>query len=121
MDGSNPETGPAEAGKAEKRIPRTIRFHDAEWERIESFADQRGVTASEFVRFAALAAVERGQSTDGAADRLAPLIERTFRSSYMIATKMRDDMVAAGRDEEMEALVRAARAVQDEVLGATGG
>ena len=38
----------------------------------------------------------------------------------MVATKMREDMTAAGRDEEMEALVRTARALQDELTGASG-
>ena len=35
----------------------------------------------------------------------------------MMATKMRDEMLAAGRDEELEALIADARALQDEVLG----
>ena len=49
-------------------------------------------------------------------ERLAPLIERTFRYSYMMATKMREDMRGAGRGEELEALVRAARGLQEELV-----
>ena len=117
MDSDRHDTAPADAGKAEKRGPRSIRFHDGEWDRIEVFADKRGLAAAEFVRFAALAAMEAGPPAAGAAGRLAPLIERTFRYSYMIATRMRDDMRGAGRGEELEALIRAARELQHEVLG----
>ena len=116
MDSKQPVMAPAEAGKAEKRTPRSIRFCDPEWERIEAFAEKRGMAAAEFVRFAALDAIEGGASADEDGDRLAPLIERTFRYSYMMATKMRDEMRDAGRDEEMEALIGAARTLQEELL-----
>ena len=106
-----------EAGKSEKRTPRSVRFHDPEWERIEDFAEKRGMAAAEFVRFAALGAIEGGATAGKHGERLAPLIERTFRYSYMMATKMREDMRGAGRGEELEALIRAARGLQDELLG----
>ena len=110
---------PAGSAKSEKRTPRSIRFHDPEWERIEAFAEARGLAAAEFVRFAALAAIgdESGVAGGtGRLDRLAPLIERTFRYGYMIATKMRGDMLEAGREEELEALVAAARGLQKDLL-----
>ena len=47
----------AETDKAEgsaRRRSRSVRFLDSEWERIESFAEARGLTGSEFVRYAAL-------------------------------------------------------------------
>ena len=94
MDNNQAVMAPAEVGKAEKRTPRSIRFYDPEWERIEGFAEKRSMAAAEFVRFAALHAIEGGASADQDGDRLAPLIERTFRYSYMMATKMRDDMQA---------------------------
>lgn len=78
-------------------------------------------SAAEFVRIAVRMAAEAGPEATGAADRLAPLIERTFRYRYMMATRMRDEMHAEGRDDEVEALVRAARALQDELTGAGGG
>ena len=66
-------------GAEAKRWPHSIRFLEPEWERIEVFAEARGLTAPEFVRFAALAAVaDEGSSVA----RLAPLIERTFRATY---------------------------------------
>ena len=117
MNSKQPVMAPAETGKVEKRTPRSIRFYEPEWERIEGFAEKRGVAAAEFVRFAALDAIEGGASADEDGDRLAPLIERTFRYSYMMATKMRDEMCGAGRGEELEALVQAARGLQDELLG----
>ena len=114
MDNHQPGIAPAEAGKAEKRVPHSIRFLDPEWEKIESFAEKRGLTGPEFVRFAALAAMEDGAGTG---ERLAPLIEMTFRATYIMATKMRDEMLDAGRREELDELVVAARALQDEMLG----
>ena len=70
------------------------------------------------MRFAALAAIgdrSAGPRNPGQLDRLAPLIERSFRYSYMIATRMRDDMLSAGQDEELEALIEAARALQTDL------
>ena len=75
------------------------------------------VTGPEFVRFAALAAMEGGSPRSAAGDRLTPLIEMTFRATYIIATKMRDEMLDAGRKEELDELVAAARGLQDEILG----
>ena len=48
---------------------------------------------------------------------LAPLIERTFRYAYVLATLKRDEMVDEGRGAEVEALVKAARELQDSVRG----
>ena len=121
MDANDPEIPAAALGRADGTTPRTFRFPDSEWERIEACAEARGQSAAEFVRLAVRAALDGGPATGGAADRLAPLIERAFRYSYMLATRMRDDMVAEGRDDEVEALVRAARALQDELTGASGG
>ena len=120
MDDNEHEIAPDEAGKAERRTPRTIRFLDLEWQRIEAFADKRGLTGPELVRFATLAAMEDGPPAAASGDRLEPLIERTFRYTYMIATKMRDDMRGAGQDEDLEVLIRAARELQDEVLRVAG-
>ena len=120
MGANDPDTSAAAPGRADGTTPRTFRFPDSEWERVEACAEARGMTAAEFVRSAVGAALDAGPGAAGAADRLAPLIERTFRYSYMLATRMRDDMLAEGRDDEVEALVRAARALQDELTGASG-
>ena len=116
MSQENTDIPAVEAGKAETRTAHSIRFLDTEWDRIKAFAEDRGLAPPEFVRFAALAAIE-----DGARDpagRLAPLIERTFRATYMLAGRMRDEMLDAGRGEELDALIRAARELQDELTGA---
>ena len=116
MEVKQPEGTSADAGKSEKRTPRSIRFHDPEWERIETFAEGRGLAAAEFVRFAALAAIGEGALGGGAPRHLTPLIERAFRYAYMMATKMRAEMLAAGRGEELEAQIADARALQDDLL-----
>ena len=114
MEGENHETEPAEAGKVERRSPHSIRFLDAEWDRIETHADQRGLTGPEFVRFAALAAM-----ADGAAerDRLAPLIETTFRAAHIMVTKLRSEMLDEDREDELDELIADAREYQDRLLG----
>ena len=117
MDSRKPDTVPSDAGKVEKRTPHSIRFLDPEWESIEAFAEKRGLTGPEFVRFAALAAMGDGLSAGAAADRLAPLVEMTFRATYVMATRMRGEMLDAGRGEELDALVTAARKLQEEALG----
>ena len=102
-------------GKAKKRRPHSIRFFDPEWERIAAFAGDRGLTPAEFVRFVTLAAIEDGdgRGTPG----LAPLIETTFRASYMLASRVREEMLAAGEHEALEALIAEARERQDALLG----
>ena len=107
------------AGKTEKRAPHSIRFFDLEWARIEAFAEQRGLAPAEFVRFTALTALAEGSGRPGA--RLDPIIERTFRYAYMMATRMRDEMLAAGRGEEVEVLIGEARSLQDELLNDVPG
>jgi len=109
---------PAGPGRAEKRSPHSIRFLDPEWRRIEAFAEARGLAPAEFVRFATLAAMADGADP---VDRLAPLIERTFRAAYILSTRLRDEMLEAGKDEELKALVDTARALQDELLNGAPG
>ena len=82
-DGERGDVAPADSGRAEKRSPHSIRFLDPEWERIEAYAETRGLTGPEFVRFAALAAMEAAPPRSAAGDRLAPLIEMTFRATYI--------------------------------------
>ena len=101
------------AGAEEKRWPHSIRFLEPEWKRIEAFAEARGLTGPEFVRFATLAMISDGGNSVA---RLAPLIERTFRAAYMLSTRMRDEMLEAGEKEELDALIAAARGLQDELL-----
>ena len=107
----------AGTGKAKKRAPHSIRFLGPEWDRIEAFAGDRGLTPAEFVRFAALAAIEKGDGAE--AGKLAPLIESTFRASYILVQKVREEMLDAGEDEALESLIADARERQDELLGSS--
>ena len=118
MDGKTPETGPAEAGRTEKRSPHSIRFLDAEWDRIEAHAEERGLTGPEFVRFAALAALADGRA---ARDRLAPLIETTFRAARILVTNLRAEMLEDGREDELNELIADARTAQDRLLNGPSG
>ena len=45
----------SEEKRSDARSPRSIRFSDSEWERVETAADGRGIAAAEFVRHAARA------------------------------------------------------------------
>ena len=103
------------AGAEVKRWPRSIRFLEGEWERIEAFADSRGLTGREFVRFAALAAIEPGGDSLA---KLAPLVKMTFRGTYILATRLRQEMLDAEEEDKLDALIAWAREAQDELLGA---
>ena len=107
----------AATGKAGTRRPHSIRFLDIEWERIEAFAGDRGLTPAEFVRYATLAAIEEGDGVSLA--RLAPLIETTFRAAYVMMSKLNDDLREAGEGQKVEVLVAEAEEMQEELLGGT--
>lgn len=94
-----------------KSVPRTFWFQIVDWERIETCAEVCDLSAAEFLLAAVSAAIEDGSATAGSPERIAPLIKRTIRYCYMVATKMRDDMLAVGRDEDMDALIREGRAL----------
>ncbi len=58
-----------------------------------------------------------GPPAGAAADRLAPLIELTFRAAHILVSKLLYDMLDEGREEELDALIAGARGVQDELIG----
>ena len=98
-----------------KRSPRSIRFSDREWDRIETVAVQRGIAAGELVRAAAIAATADGPALSGSSAQLVAQIEQIFRYTHILATEMRGRMLTEGRDAEMEELIRSARALQGEL------
>ena len=98
-----------------KRSPRSIRFSDREWERIETVAVQQGISAGELVRAGAIAAAADGLLLTGSDAPLAAQIERIFRYTHILATEMRGRMLMDGRDEELEELIRSARELQGEL------
>ncbi len=113
---TDPETGDAQNQQQDvARKNRGVRFSDAEWEEVREAAQTDGITPAEFVREKILALVRNPEdpaSISLPAD-LVPLIERTFRYTYMIATKMHGDMVDDGKIEQLEHLIVEARKLQD--------
>lgn len=111
-----PETVDAPADRAgDPRKTRGIRFSESEWEEVKAAAQRHDVPAAEFVRETILEIARGRVSLGGGADlaTLAPLIERTFRYTWMLATHRRDELIEAGRGEEVEKLVEAARELQE--------
>ena len=115
-DPTEPETGdgPAQT-QGEARRTRGIRFSDSEWEEVKAAAGSHDVPVAEFVRDKILEIARGRGDADSAAipASLAPLIERTFRYTWMLATHKRDELLQAGRGEEMEKLVKEAQELQD--------
>ena len=93
------------AGKKqpEPRTPRSIRFFDSEWARIEQEAKARGMNAAELVRHAAVsfATGNLTAKSDAFPPEIAAQIERIYRGVYVLTTLKRDDMVLEGRQEEL--------------------
>ena len=92
-----------------------VRLYDRDWAQIETIAVMRGMTAAELVRSAAIAAVGDRPALGGSQNELTAQIEQIFRYVHIIATAMRNDMLKNGRGEELEKLVRSARALQGEL------
>lgn len=112
----NPEPTAADDDQTpEKQTPRTIRFHDRDWDLIETFAVMRGVTTSELIRATVLTAIGAETPPPNARSRLVPQIELIFRYTHILATALRDEMRENGRGEQLEALVRSARELQGEL------
>ena len=109
FDPLDPATGAAPAEKpTDARRTRGIRFSDSEWEEVKTAAERPGMPVAEFVRDRILEIARGGAAADSAAipSELAPLIERTFRYVYMLATLRRDELVREGRGDKMEKLVK---------------
>ena len=91
---SDPPSGPqsAENDKQSQGAPRKnrgIRFSDPEWEEVKQAAQTAGITPAEFVRDRILDAIRDPVDPGSGAipANIAPLIELTFRYTYMLATK----------------------------------
>lgn len=78
-------------------------------------AENRGTSPAELVRETVLACSRSGEGGDEDASvrLLAPLIERTFRYAWFVATERRDAMIAEGREDEVDTLVADGRALHD--------
>ena len=112
-------TVPERAG--DLRRTRSIRFSDSEWEEVKRAAREHDMPAAEFVRRTMLG-LALGPEDAGAAPvppSWAPLIERTFRYAWFLATEKRDAMLREGRGEEVDRLVAEARAFQESLRRGT--
>ena len=109
----------AAARAVDPRRSRTIRFSDSEWQLVEDAALRQGLPASQLVRSVTLAAAEeRLDRPAGAA--LTPghlaLIEDIYRLVYVMATLRREEMLDAGRQEDLDGLVAEARKTMAEAM-----
>lgn len=103
---------------AESRSPRSIRFSDFEWACIEQEAAERGMTAAELVRHAAVgfATGKLTASSSAFPPGIAAQFERIYRGVYLLSTLKRDEMVREGRREELDRIGKDARESQAAIL-----
>lgn len=103
---------------ADPRTPRSIRFSDSEWTKIEEAAKERGMTAAELVRHAAISLAE--DNLPGSNDALTPghvaQIERMYRGVYLLSTLKRDELLQEGRQDEFDRIWKDARESQAAIL-----
>ena len=121
-DPTGSETGDGEEQlQSATRKNRGIRFSGTEWEEVKQAVRIHGITPAEFVRDRILNLIRSPKTASSTATpaNLGPLIERTFRYSYMVATKMRDDMINNGEGKDLERLVEEARKLQDTLQSGT--
>ena len=104
---------------SDQRSTRSIRFSETEWQMVEKAADDIGILPATFTRNAALSiAAERKTMASGTLPSgIVELIKRTYLSTYIISTLKRDDMINAGRGEELDRTIQAARDTQAFILG----
>ena len=103
---------------AESRSPRSIRFSDSEWTRIEQEAAERGMTAAELVRHAAVS-IAKGKRTANSLPfppEIAAQIERIYRGVYLLSTLKRDELVREGRKNELDRVMKDAHESQASIL-----
>ena len=102
---------------SESRSPRSIRFSDFEWACIEKEARERGMTAAELVRHAALgfATGKLTANSPGLPPEIAAQIERIYRGVYLLSTLKRDELVREGRENELDRTMKDARESQNSI------
>lgn len=110
------DIGEERHGAARKN--RGIRFSDPEWTAVKQAANDRQMTPAEFVRNTILDVVggRADHESESVSPSLAPLIERTFRYTWMLVTRMRAQMIDAGEREALDKLLDDARKLQDDLL-----
>lgn len=106
---TNPDKKPGGPRKSH-----TIRFSDLEWSQVETAANEQGIPAAEFVRYAALrlAGGKFGEDSGVLPPGIIALIESTYRYSYILATLKRNELIRERRGDEVNDMVKAARQAQ---------
>ena len=103
--------------RGDARKSKTIRFSDLEWEQVERAAAARGIPAAEYVRAAAMDAAEgRIAALDA---EMVETIRRIYRSTYIVATLKRDELLREGQNDELERTIEAARQSQASITDET--
>ena len=111
------ESGNRNAGEklSERRLPRSIRFSDAEWKLIEGEARERGMTAAELVRHVSVgfatgkySAAPRGDFPTSLQE-ISAQIERIYNGVYLLATLKREEMNREGRQDELDQIIEQTR------------
>ena len=100
------------------RTPMGIRFSDSEWDRAKIAAAEQGVPVAEFVRNAVLALASNDSEPVSATipSGIVELIKHTYRSTYILSTLKRDEMIRDGRDDQLDNTIQAARNAQSILL-----
>lgn len=123
MTGNGPKAAETDENMDEKdvvpRTPRSIRFSDSEWAKVEQTAKDHGMTAAVLVRHATMSLAEGRLATDSAtlAPCIAAQIERIYRGVYLLSTLKRDEMLSKGQKEELDRVMKDAHNSQAALLG----
>ena len=113
------ETGATpEEKQTDTRTPRAIRFSDSEWDEVKTAAAEHKIPAAEFVRDAVLDLARNKTAADPAVipPGIVALIERIYRSTYIVATLKRDEMLREGRGAKLDEMIKSARETQATIL-----
>ena len=103
--------------RTKPRTSRSIRFSNSEWESIDDETNARGISAADFVRYAALglAGGRFNEDSKPLPAELVTYIETIYRGVYILATLKRDEMLQEGRQEELDEVVKMARELQKSI------
>ena len=114
--------GESSRSLAELRAPRTIRFSDSEWKRIDKLAVGQGISSADLVRQTMIAMTGGTLPAwfDAASAAMPPgiqaQIEKIYRGVYILATLKREELYENGQQEKLDAVLEEARATQAEIV-----
>ena len=96
--------------RTEPRKPRTIRFSDSEWEKIDKLAIEQGISSADLVRQTMIAMTNRripawfDAVSSTSPTEIQAQIERIYRATYILVTLKRDEMFREGRQDELDSV-----------------